>query len=192
MYETDFGSGNIYKFAPDGTKTTFQTGLPHARGMTFDLSGNFYVGSGDLGASIFKITPSGVRSTFASGLDTPVALVFDTSGNLFTTEYRHVGGDILEFSPTGVQSTFASGLQGPDGMVLDLNGNLLVGDGLSGNIYSFKPNGARSTFASGLDFPNYLAYYAGQTNTTPEPGSTSLLLAGMLTGIGVFLKRRRR
>ena len=68
------GNGEILKFAPDGTKTVFATGLTHApRGMAYDSSGNLFVAevSPSTAGDILKFTPGGVMTTFASGIGNP-------------------------------------------------------------------------------------------------------------------------
>jgi sugar lactone lactonase YvrE len=109
----------IVKILPNGTVSTFYSGLSEPLGMAFDASGNLYVES-DLGVNqgiITKITPGGAASTFASGLaGTSDGLVIDGSGNIYLANNP---GSISKFTPpSGIPSTFASGLNGADSMVL--------------------------------------------------------------------------
>jgi sugar lactone lactonase YvrE len=65
------GNGEILKFAPDGTKTVFATGLINGpRGMAYDSSGNLFVAEvpSTTTGDILKFTPAGVKTTFASGI----------------------------------------------------------------------------------------------------------------------------
>ena len=104
------GSNTIFKFTPDGTESTFASGLNGPFGLAFDSSGNVF--EGDFGSNtIFKFTPDGTKSTFASGLSGPIGLAFDSSGNLFEADYY--SGTIFKFTPAGTKSTFASGLSQP-------------------------------------------------------------------------------
>jgi glucose/arabinose dehydrogenase len=119
------GDPTIYKFAPDGTRTTFAgpdqfaTG-EYPVGLTFDVGGNLFVSIetfGDPGAdSIVYFTPLGVKSTFATGLTFPRGMAFDSSGNLFVAEANPPPeGDILEFAPDGSElPVFASGFGRPE------------------------------------------------------------------------------
>ena len=60
-------SSDIFKFAPDGTRTTFASGLLYPIGLGFNSVGNLFVS--DLGSgNIYEFTPGGERSTFATGL----------------------------------------------------------------------------------------------------------------------------
>src|SRR5207248_493226 len=80
LFEADFGTGTIFKFAPDGTKTTFASGLSSPTGLAFDSSGNLF--EADFGTgTIFKFAPDGAKTTFATGVGEPGALAFDASGN---------------------------------------------------------------------------------------------------------------
>src|SRR5947207_4169490 len=113
LYEADNSSDTIFKFAPDGTKTTFASGLSGPVGLAFDGSGILFEADYNSG-TIFKFTPDGTKSTFASGLSNPTGLAFDSSGNLFEADQ---GSDtIFMFTPAGSKSSFASGLSGPSGL----------------------------------------------------------------------------
>src|SRR5438105_961041 len=80
LYEADSGTGTIFKFAPNGAKASFVSGLFFPEGVAFDASGNVFVTDNQ---SVLKFTPNGTKSTFASGLVAPNAMAFDGSGNLF-------------------------------------------------------------------------------------------------------------
>src|SRR5437868_14602099 len=82
LYQSDFGSGNIFRYTPAGGKTTFATGLGNPAGLAFDPKGNLFVANNS-GAAIVKITPGGVKSTFATGLNKLFGLAFDANGNLY-------------------------------------------------------------------------------------------------------------
>jgi HYR domain/Putative Ig domain len=69
------GNDSILEFAPNGTKTTFATGLAQLpRGLAIDDAGNLFVaetGRTNFQGDIVKITPQGVESIFAPGLGQP-------------------------------------------------------------------------------------------------------------------------
>jgi DNA-binding beta-propeller fold protein YncE len=102
--------GKILKFAPDGKRSTFASGLTRPFGIAFDKNGNLFVADKQpekKSGVILKFTPDGNRSMFASGLIEPLFLVFDSTGNLF--------GTILKFAPDGSRSVFAkNGLRADD------------------------------------------------------------------------------
>ena len=153
------GRGSIYKFTPNGARTTFAVGLNYPQGLAFNGVGSLFVPDGN---AIYKFSlGDGVRTTFASGLSSPVGLAFDSAGRLFVADSG--SGSILKFTPAAVRTTFASGLNRPVGLAFDRAGNLFVTDGGDvvgpghGHVYKFTPNGARSTLASGFITPNGLA-----------------------------------
>ena len=42
LFESDFQSGTIFKFTPDGTRITFASGLSGPGGLALDASGNLF------------------------------------------------------------------------------------------------------------------------------------------------------
>src|SRR5438034_653089 len=96
LYEADNGGNTIFRFTPDGTESTFASGLNRPFGLAFDGSGNLL--EADYSSNkIFKFTPAGTKTTFASGLSNPTGLAFDSSGNLFEADQ---GSDtIFMFTP---------------------------------------------------------------------------------------------
>ena len=175
------GTGStITEFAPDGSQSTFASGLNVILGLAFDSSGNLFAADQN-GGLVYKFTPDGNRTIFAS-VNTPEGLAFDHSGNLFVTDY--FTGYIWEYTPDGKGSIFASGLSGPHGLAFDGHGNLFAADSGSGNIYEFAPDGSRSTFASGFSWSVGVV--------VPEPSSFALLGAGVIGLLGYIWRRRGR
>ncbi len=155
LYETDLTSGTVFKFAADGTQSTFVSGLMTPIGIAFDGKGNTFIAEAGTG-SVVKIAPDGTQSAFAAIPDGPTGLAFDGSGNLFVSVFNT--GVILKFTPDGAQSAFASGLGNATGLVFDREGNLFVADLTAGAIYKFTSAGIRTTLASGLSGPAALVF----------------------------------
>src|SRR6266536_5564001 len=111
------GDGHsVFKYAPDGTKSTFANGLRMSLGLCFDGKGNLFVSDGAANKtssqrSILKFAPDGTKSTFVSGVSS-FGMAFDRSGNLFVAD--KVGqaekNSIFRFTPDGAKSTFVSGI----------------------------------------------------------------------------------
>jgi len=187
LFETDYHSGNIYKYTPGGVLSIFATVMPGDQSLAFNSAGDLFAGSGygNGNESIIEIKPNGTQITFASGLAYIAALAFNSSGDLFESDAG--SGNIYKFSPDGMRTTFASGLA-PNGLAFNSAGDLFEADA-SGNIYEFTPGGVRSTFASGLGSPNGVAFQ-GETLPVPEPATLGLLAAGMF-GMTLFCRRQR-
>ena len=141
---------SVSKFAVDGTRSTFATGLKEPLGLSFDSKGNLFVS--DLGTnSIYKLTPAGEKSTFASGISS-VGMAFDRSDNLFVSH----DDSIFKFTPEGVKSAFVSGLGNPIDLAFDGAGNLFVVDCAVSDarigrwIFRFSPDGTKRGFVSEL------------------------------------------
>jgi sugar lactone lactonase YvrE len=152
---------SVFKYAPDGTKSTFATGLRYPLGLCFDSEGNLFVSDGavtDAKSAILKFTPDGKRSTFATGISS-VGMAFDRAGNLFVSQ----GGSIFKFTPKGVKSAFViSKLANFIELAVDGAGNLFVVDqavtvpGLGRSIFEITPDGTKSTAATELEDPSAL------------------------------------
>ena len=82
LYAYNSTASTIDKFASDGSKTTFATGLGTSFGLAVDASSNLFE-SGFHTTTINKFTPGGVETNFAFGIFRPAGLAFDASGNLF-------------------------------------------------------------------------------------------------------------
>jgi sugar lactone lactonase YvrE len=69
------GQSLILKYAPNGTESTFATGINSLRDLTFDTAGNLFLAD-ILGGNILKFAPSGLMTVFASGISLPEFLAF--------------------------------------------------------------------------------------------------------------------
>src|SRR5436309_7688054 len=100
------GDGHsVFKYTPDGTKSTFATGLRMPLGLCFDGKGNLFVSDGAANTarsqrSILKFGPNGRKSTFVSGISS-FGMAFDRSGNLFVADNvgRAEKNSIFKFTP---------------------------------------------------------------------------------------------
>ena len=63
------GTGRIYKFTPDGVRTTFASGLFEPQGLAFDRAGNLFVAAG---GTVSKFTPTGVRHHLCFRINEPI------------------------------------------------------------------------------------------------------------------------
>jgi dipeptidyl aminopeptidase/acylaminoacyl peptidase len=150
LYAADPSRHSVFKYMPDGTKSSFATELRYPLGLCFDQEGNLFVSDG--GAtddtsrrSILKFTPDGKRSTFATGISS-VGMAFDRSGDLFVSQ----GDSILKFTPEGKKSTFVTSKRANFiDLALDEGGNLFVVDrGWPVSVVRITPDGAKSTFVA--------------------------------------------
>jgi DNA-binding beta-propeller fold protein YncE len=75
LFAASLSDDAIYEFTPDGTRSTFASGLNVPDALAFNSSGNLYVADYASG-HIFEFTLGGTQSAFASGLG-PMSLAFD-------------------------------------------------------------------------------------------------------------------
>jgi sugar lactone lactonase YvrE len=170
-FVTDPSKHSVFKYTPDGTKSTFATGLRYPLSVCFDGNGNLFVSDGAANTaktqrSILKFDRDGRKSTFATGISS-AGMAFDRSGNLFVSQ----GDSIFKFTPKGAKSTFVTskGANFID-LAFDEAGNLFVVDQaltdlgtdpvtkswLGRSIFKITPDGAKSAFATGLEQPRDL------------------------------------
>ena len=71
---------------PNGTRTTFASGLNGPAALAFNSSGDLFEADFNSGY-IYEFAPNGTQSTFASGLNNPNGLAFNSSGDLFDADY---------------------------------------------------------------------------------------------------------
>lgn len=186
LYVSESGTGNILKFASDGTKTTFATNTGASAGLAFDKSGNLF--SADFnGGKIYKFAPDGTKTTFASGLSFPAGLAVDAAGNLFAADSG--SGSIFKFAPDGTKTTFATGIGRPYGIAFDSDGNLIVADNENGATLRYSPAGVKSTvFQSNFNTPQFVAVEPAQhhlLNISTRgfvQGGNDVLIAGFIVG----------
>ena len=75
LYASDLANNSIVVYKPDGTSSTFASGLNSPQGLVFDQLGNLFVADGGSG-SIFKYSPDGLtKTTVATGLNNPVGVL---------------------------------------------------------------------------------------------------------------------
>jgi len=146
----------IRRIAPDGTVSTFATGMNGPRGLVFGPAGELYVANSGL-RRISRITPAGVVSTFTgSGVQgfadggastarfcSPSGMAFGPDGQLFVAD--GCNGRVRRVAPDGTVSTLAAGITGPAGVALHPSGDLIVG--ATGRVLRIAPDGTVTTIA---------------------------------------------
>jgi hypothetical protein len=155
------GNDSILEFAPNGTQTTFATGLAQLpRGLAIDDAGDVFVaetGRTNFHGDILKVTPQGVVSVFTPGLGQP-------QGNggaeflTFTPFPVIVGGNVSATATDNQQFIYqiiasnhptsygASGL--PTGLSIDANTGLIFGIPSVAGTFSI-PISASNSFGTG-------------------------------------------
>jgi sugar lactone lactonase YvrE len=152
---------SILEFAPDGTQSTFATGLTQLpRGLAIDDASNLFVaetGNTNFHGDILKFTPQGVESVFASELGTPLG----NGGAEFLTFIPFpviVGGNVSATATVNQQFIYqivasnhptsynASGL--PTGLSIDTSTGVVFGIPSVSGTFSI-PISASNSFGTG-------------------------------------------
>ncbi|HXC99088.1 MAG TPA: NHL repeat-containing protein [Verrucomicrobiae bacterium] len=163
IYVADTGSGNIYEYTTNGTRSTFASGLTQPLALAFDSAGNLFVSATPdyLQGAIYKYTPDGVSHTFpVSNLEDPVGLAFDSSGNLYVGDGGFNNG-IFEIAPNGTQLNFISEESGSYGIGFDSAGDLFSTFDGGNSILEYATNGTQTNFAYGLNITGLAVDSAG-------------------------------
>jgi sugar lactone lactonase YvrE len=173
---SDATGSQILKFAPDGSRSLFATGLNRPIGLAVDRDGNVYSSNyGD--GTISKISDQGAVSNYASGLHNPGGIALDGAGDLFVADF---GSSSIVKIVNGVKNTFVNIPSGPGTVAFDSVGNLYASAGTD-SIDRITPDGVVLQFASGVNQP--FAIVA----RVPEP--SSLIAWGL--GVITLLSRRK-
>lgn len=172
-YVADFGMtlpGNggttVFRVTPQGTITTFATGLVGASGNAFAANGDLF--QSNIGASrVSRITPDGTVTTYAStGIVAPVGVAVDAEGTMYNTNCQSPGR-ISKTTPGGVTTTLAmsSLMSCPNGLTIDEEGNLYTANFNNGGIVKITPDGTVSLLVSLSNAPignGHLTYANGR------------------------------
>lgn len=171
LYVSNRGSGNIGRFATDGTgNPTYITGLTEPFGIDFDGFGNMYVASYQSTNSVRKYAPDGtpINMEYVTGLPQAEGLAFDPAGNLYVSDFGL--GTVSKYSPTGtlINASFVSGLSNPTAIAIDANFNLFVSQygGSRVGKYDASTQTFTTSFLTGITEPEGIVINADGTILT--------------------------
>jgi DNA-binding beta-propeller fold protein YncE len=198
----------ILEFTPDGTQSTYASGLLFPRGLAFDSIGNLFAAetlepdNHEIGR-VLKFNLRNHVSTVGSAAKFFFGgLAIDIAGNAYVlaTDDRSptADGTIFKFTPNGERIVFGSVPGVPDpqvvnlGLAFDNTGNLYATASGAQTIYKFAPDGTRTVFVgphafeSG-EYPAGLAFDSSgnlfvSIETFTDPGADSIVYFS-LTGM---------
>jgi DNA-binding beta-propeller fold protein YncE len=187
----------ILQFTPDGTPSTYASGLLFPRGLAFDSIGNLFaaetVAPGFRDLLIGRVLKFNVRnhvSTVGSAVNFFFeGLAVDIAGNAYVMANDLTSptgaSTIFKFTPDGERIVFGSVPSQGWGLAFDSAGNLYAADGGAQTIYKFAPNGTRTLFAGPSEFnegenPVGLAFDSSgnlfvSIETFSDPGADSIV-----------------
>jgi len=139
LFVGEVDGDTVARITPNGTVSTFATGVNYPDGLAFDTVGNLYVlnrGTNE----ILRVGPTGgVATVFVSGLPgLPLGITFDSNGNLLVGDFD--GGTIAQVTPGGVMTNIGSGFMSPEHLRFEPDGvNLFISDFSANTIYKATP-----------------------------------------------------
>lgn len=193
----DSGSGNIYRYTADATRTLFVSGLNHPVGLAFD-GVSLTVAEQD-GDQLTQFYPDGSLNTFlahTAPIDVSVQPVPQTgpAPDLTLPRTFIVNSTGLE-TITGDNHMFNYAISGGGGVAVDGKDNAFV-SASDGSISKVTPNvgpiaGVVLPFVSGLTTPNGMAFRPKRYSIT-ERGLGDLFVAETAAGeVSEFAKDAR-
>jgi hypothetical protein len=192
LYVSDLASNSVVVYKPDGTSSTFVTGLNSPQGMTFDELGNLYLADGGSG-NVFKYATDGTQSIVASGLSDPVGIAIlplPVSGfDLLVSE--NTGNKVTRVAADGTKSDFAVAVTAPLGVsatkINSTQSDVYVA-AASGTI-KIAPDGTVTTIYAGSDGRNAVADsngnvfvsvgVTGEVKKVVPGGNTTIFASGL-------------
>jgi len=141
LYVADYGNNQVKLVNPDGSVTTYASGIDRPRYQKFDSSGNLYVGSYD--GNIYKISTSGEKTVIASWIWSPQDMGFDDAGNLYVA--GGYDGKIHRIAPDGPKTVMDSGFAHPKHLAVSPDGNVYVVDSDGSLIVRITPEGGKAS-----------------------------------------------
>ena len=183
LYVSSYTSGQINRFAPNGTSLgVFATLTSDAYKMSTGANGDLFVGSSGNGQ---------IRRFSSAGAN--LGLVGTVPG--FRSIQVMPNGDVLGGSVNGVISRFTAGgvslgvfatLSGTtvSDIAIAPNGDVYTANGLSNTVQHLSPTGVSlGTVGSGFATPSTLAFLPAAATAVPEPSALALLVVPLLGAI---------
>jgi hypothetical protein len=143
LYVADYGQNQVKMIGPNGSATTYVSGIDRPRYQVFDSVGNLYVGSFD--GNIYKVSATGVKTVIASGIWSPQDMGFDGAGNLYVA--GGYDGKIHRIAPDGTKTIMDSGFAHPKHLAVYPDGNVYVVDSDGSLIVRITPEGGKASLA---------------------------------------------
>lgn len=197
LYVSESASNSIVVYKPDGSSSTFATGLNSPQGLTFDLAGNLFVADGGSG-NVYAFTPEGTRSTVASGFSNPVGVALN-GVDLLVSEN---GADVVtRVAPDGTKSVFPVTVTAPLGLTsVSVNQSLNVYVAAANGAIKVAPDGTSTTVYSGSDSRNvavdsdgnvFLSLASGEVRKFPVVGPVTTFASGLNDPHGIAFRPKR-
>lgn len=141
LYVADYGNNQVKMINPNGSVTSYASGIDRPRYQVFDSAGNLYVGSFD--GNIYNVLASGEKTVVAGGIWSLQGMGFDSAGNLYVA--GGYDGKIHCIAPDGSKTTMDSGFAHPKHLAVYSNGNIYVVDSNGTLIVRITPEGGKAS-----------------------------------------------
>ena len=158
IYGSDFNGDSVIKINPDGTISTFVSGIQNPNGLAFDNNQNLYVVGWGQGI-IWKVDPSGAKETLITGLANPSGLIqmLNQDTLLFSTPI-HNSVSKLTLDGIVVPYIVDNQLNNPVGLDYNDNGELIIANFSDNRIFKVEADESLSLIANISATPQGIGY----------------------------------
>ncbi len=187
LYASDVANNSIVVYKPDGTSSTFASGLDSPQGLAFDQLGNLFVADGGSG-SVFRFSPDGLtKTTVATGLTNPVGVALEGSDVLVS---ENGSNQLTRVAPDGTMSALPVTVTAPLGITVTSSNQITsIYVAAANGTFRIAPDGTVSTVYAGSDGRKvavdadgniFLSLGTGEVRKFPAAGGTPTTFASGL------------
>lgn len=150
VFVSDVWSSSVLAVAPDGTKSTYVSGV-QPYGLALDAAGDLFIAQDS--NDVVEIAPDGTRTDISfSSVWYALEVAVDKAGDVYVADPNN--NQVVKKSADGAETQIPiSGGRYPEGVAVDANNHVYVADTGNGRIVRIDPDGTQSDFATGLACP---------------------------------------
>ncbi|MFN0092345.1 MAG: hypothetical protein ACKVWR_19090 [Acidimicrobiales bacterium] len=147
-YISEYFNGRVRKVAPNGTISTWKTGMSGPVGIVGDGAGNLYVADDNDARrpnnNVLKLSSTGAQLA-AYGMVSPTGLAIDGAGNVYSADFWD--NSVNKIDPAGNVTVVATGVMGAHDVAVGAGGVLYASSKTGHVVYRIEPGGAKTVVA---------------------------------------------
>ncbi len=150
VFVSDIWQGQVLAVAPDGTKSTYVSGV-QPYGLAVDANGDLFIAQENNDVAV--IAPDGTRTDLTfNTVSNALQVAVDGDGNVYVADPGN--HQVVEMTPGGTETQVPfTGLSYPEGVTVDSAGAVYTSDQGNARIEKITTDGTQTDFATGLSCP---------------------------------------